>query len=316
MSAPIYRDPIEDGAADPTIIHRSGTNEWWMFYTRRRASLDTPDFEWIHGSPIGVAVSRDGGLTWSYRGTVAGLDDPADTGLNTHWAPEIVHVDGLYHMYLSYITGTHLDWRSHRSIVHFTSPDLEGWTRVGPLPLPTDNAIDAAVAPCPDGVYRLWYKDEAKGSATWVATSPDLFAWQVVGEAIPGKEGGFPHEGPNVFPLGGYIWMIVDEWRGQAVFRSQNAVDWERQGLILVEPGTAAVDRRFARHADIVTQDGWAALYYFTHPEWDEAASRAPMTPAARATAIHMARLTVVDGRLLAERDIGPLALDPALQRF
>ena len=316
MSAPIYQDPVENGAADPTVIHRAGTDEWWMFYTRRRADHQSADFQWIHGSPIGVAVSRDAGLTWTYRGTVAGLDDPADEGLNTHWAPEIVNIGGLYHMFLSYITGTHPDWNSRRTIVHFTSPDLETWTRVGPLPLPSDNVIDAAVAPCPDGLYRLWYKDEAKGSSTWVATSRDLYDWQVVGEVIPGKDGGFPHEGPNVFPLGGYIWMIVDEWRGQGVFRSTDAVTWERQGLILGEPGADRQDKRFARHADLVTQGDWAALYYFTHPEWEETSGNPPMTPAERATVIHVARLTVEDGRLVAERDVGPLALDPALQRF
>jgi hypothetical protein len=125
MSRPIYADPILDGAADPTIIHRRGTDELWMFYTVRRAAHEGPGVEWVHGSPIGVAVSTDGGATWAYRGTVAGLDDPADPGLNTHWAPEVIWGEGEYHMYLSYITGTPDRWPGFpRRIVHFVSLDL------------------------------------------------------------------------------------------------------------------------------------------------------------------------------------------------
>ena len=313
MSKSIFRDPVLDGAADPTVIQRRGTNEWWMFYTVRRAGHDGPGHEWIHGSPIGVAVSSDNGLTWSYHGTVAGLDDPADTGLNTHWAPEVIWGLGEYHMYLSYISGTPDTWERVRQIVHFTSPNLIDWTRVGPLALSSSNVIDATVALCRDGLYRLWHKDEADGSSTWSAISADLYDWTIGGRTIAGKPDGVPHEGPNVFQLGGWYWMIVDEWRGQGVFRSSDAVHWTRQGLILNRPGASADDTRFARHADVVTQGDWAALYYFTHPEWDEAPDTAPMTPETRRTTIHCARLTVQAGQLVAERDVGPLLLDASL---
>jgi beta-xylosidase len=313
MSAPIYRDPIQDGAADPTVIHRAGTDEWWMFYTNRRAQLASADHEWIQGSPIGVAASTDAGLTWQYRGTVAGLDDPADTGLNTHWAPEVVRFGDTYHMYLSYISGTDPAMRTPRSIVHFTSPDLTTWTRQAVLPLGSENVIDACVVALPEGGYRLWYKDEEKGSATWSATSPNLFDWTLEGEVLPGAPQANPHEGPNVFRLGGWYWLIVDEWHGQAVYRSDDLKSWQRQGLLLDAPGSDPMDRRFARHADVVPQGDWAAVYYFTHPEWDEAATPRPLTPTGRATAIHSAKIWVENGRLLADRDAMPLPLDPAL---
>lgn len=29
--SPLFRCPVFDGAADPTVIHRRGTAEWWMF---------------------------------------------------------------------------------------------------------------------------------------------------------------------------------------------------------------------------------------------------------------------------------------------
>jgi hypothetical protein len=312
MSAPIYIDPVLDGAADPAVIWHEGRREWWMFFTNRRAHLEGPGVAWIHGTPVTVATSPDG-LAWTRRGDVAGLDAPGDSGLNTHWAPEVIRVDGRYHMFLSYIAGAPAQFeRTERHIVHLVSDDLESWTRLQQLKLSSDFCIDACVARCPDGLWRLWYKDEADGSSTWSLTSTDLRDWRLEGRVLAGKDqGGMPHEGPNVFELGGWWWMIVDEWHGQAVFRSADACDWQRQGLILDAPGADPMDRSFARHADVVVQDGWAALYYFTHPQWDEAAKPAPETGAERRTVIHVARLTVVDGRLVAERDVGPLRLTP-----
>lgn len=307
MSAPIFRDPVNDGAADPTVIRKEGTDEWWMFYTNRRPAADGPKHSWIHGSPIGVAVSRDDGANWQYRGTVAGLDAPGDAvGGNTHWAPEVIFADGRYHMWLSYITGVPSDWPGvPRTITHFTSPDLETWTRVGPLALSSPRVIDAAVAPCPDGLWRMWYKDENNHSATWAATSRDLMDWTVEGEVIPGDKGGRGHEGPNVFVLGGWYWMIVDEWRGQGVYRSRDAVQWDWQGVVGDRPGSDPMDRRFLRHADVVPVGDHAVLYYFTHPEWDEASQTlGPQDVAARKTAIHHGRLTVVDDGLVFERDV------------
>ena len=37
-NAPLFRDPIYDGAADPTIIWNPKEKAWWIFYTNRRAS--------------------------------------------------------------------------------------------------------------------------------------------------------------------------------------------------------------------------------------------------------------------------------------
>lgn len=310
MSAPIFDDPIQHGAADPTVIRNRDTGEWWMFYTNRRANLGDPSWAWIHGSPIGVATSRDG-LKWTYRGTVAGLDDPADAGLNTHWAPEVIWARGAYHMFLTYMSGApDRVTNTPRTIRHFTSSDLEAWTPQGHLDLGYDNVIDAAVFECPDGLFRLWFKVEADGSATHVATSEDLYHWTAGGQVIPGAPDGAPHEGPNVFELGGHIWMIVDEWRGQGVYRSSDAVAWERQGIVLDAPGTAPGDARFARHADVVVTGNEAAIYYFTHPDWAETETPAPMTPEERRTVVHVARAWVEDGVLKADRNVEGVHLE------
>ncbi|MCU1406184.1 MAG: glycosyl hydrolase, partial [Glaciihabitans sp.] len=194
MSAPIYRDQLWQGASDPAVIRREGTGEWWMFYTQRRALLEGTGVEWVHGSRIGVAVSTNDGLSWHYRGVVDGLDEPGDTTLNTHWAPEIVRINGTYHLYLTWIKGTPNAWAGNqRHIIHFTSDDLEGWTRIGRMNVGSDVAIDAAVARTGDGRLRLWFKDEARESTTFGLVSDDGYAWEPEGVVIDGR----PHEGVN-----------------------------------------------------------------------------------------------------------------------
>ena len=47
MSAPIFADPVNDGAADPAVIWNAERREWWMFYTNRRPRHEGPGWEWI-----------------------------------------------------------------------------------------------------------------------------------------------------------------------------------------------------------------------------------------------------------------------------
>jgi hypothetical protein len=310
----LFHDPVHDGATDPTVIRHHATGEWWMFYTQRRASVDEPGVAWVHGSRIGVARSADG-LAWRYAGTVDDLrfdGGPEPDRAQTHWAPEVVFDGRRYRMYLTVIDGIPDRWEGHaRRIVEYVSDDLARWTVVGEVPLGSDRVIDACVARCPDGLWRMWVKDEADGSTTWTAASPDLGpgSWRVEGRAI----GGRPHEGPNAFELGGWWWMLIDEWRGMGVFRSPDAVTWERQGgpddVILGAPGRRRGDATFGRHGDVVVDGGRALLYYFTHPHWDGSELGSTDAASARRSAIFAAPLRVEHGVLVCERDAPLLPL-------
>ena len=67
---PLFRDPVYDGAADPTIIWNSKENKWFMFYTNRRANdVNSEGVSWVHGTPIGIAESKDGSH-WEDRKSV------------------------------------------------------------------------------------------------------------------------------------------------------------------------------------------------------------------------------------------------------
>lgn len=312
MSEPVFRDPLFDGASDPVLVRDRLSGRWSMFYTQRRATVDEPGVSWVHGSRIGVAESDDDGLTWSYRGVVAGLDPPDDPGPNTHWAPEVIDDGQRYHMLLTWIQGVPDRWVGHpRSIVHLVSDDLRNWSRLGPIDLDSDGVIDAAVARVADGRVGLWFKDERADSTTAVAFSNDLRHWSAPTPVV----GAPAHEGPNVFRLGGWFWMIVDEWRGQRVLRSADGLRWDEAGRILHEPGSHPLDRQVGRHADVVAGEHEAVVFYFTHPEWDGIQLADAAASATRRTAIHRARLTVEGDRLRCDRDapITPLPEPPPL---
>lgn len=275
-----YRDPVWDGPTDPVLVPDHLTGDWVLFYTQRRATEPgLTGVEWVHSTAIGVARSSDGGLTWAYQGTLDGLVPPGTELPATLWAPDVVRIGDQWIMYLTVLGGVRTDWTGTASIVQLASRDLVAWEHLGPIDLDSPRVIDAAVAPCGDGRHRLWYKDEARGSNTFSAvtsTPADPTSWVLEGLAIPGR----PHEGPKVFKLGGQFWMIVDEWRGQAVYRSEDASGgWTRQeyldGLILTAPETADGGPVAGRHSDVVPLDAAAdgreraLIIYFTHPHWN-----------------------------------------------
>ena len=326
MTAPLYRDPVHDGATDPVLVQHRGDGRWWLLYTQRRPGDPGAGVEWVHGTDIGVAVSDDGGATFTPRGVLDLADRPER---DTFWAPEVLWAAGEYHLYVTVVRGVPAQWSGHeRHVVHYVSDDLERWRRIGPVPLSSDRVIDACVAALPGGGWRMWFKDEAHGSHTWAADSGDLYAWHVVGPVVTDR----PHEGPNVFTLGGWHWMLVDEWRGQGVDRSADMSTWERDGIVLDRPGTRTDDGSVGLHADVVVADDDAYVVYFTHPGRSESraagaavhpgadagapaadagdvavgaeVSVGPMrTAAERRSAVQVARLRVVDGHLVCDRD-------------
>ena len=306
-----YRDPVWDGPTAPILVPDPLTGDWVLFYTQRRATeAGLSGVEWVHGTAIGVARSSDGGLNWAYQGTVDGLVPPGTELPATLWAPDVVRIGDQWIMYLTILGGVRTDWTGNASIVQLASRDLLAWEYLGAIDLDSPRVIDAAVALCGDGQYRLWYKDEARGSNTYSAVSStpaDPSSWVIEGLTIPGR----PHEGPKVFKLEGQFWMIVDEWRGQAIYRSEDAAGgWTRQedldGLILTAPETADGGPVVGRHADVVpleaSADGKerALVVYFTHPHWNGAdIDGMAADPKTHLSHVRAAVLEVRDGNLV-----------------
>lgn len=209
-------------------------------------------------------------------------------------------------MYLTYVPGIFTEWEHPRHIVHLTSTDLVRWRFQKVLDLMSEKVIDADVAQLPDGTWRMWYNQEPGGKLIAYADSKDLYNWEDHG-LVPGIGN---CEGPKVFRFKGSWWMVCDEWKGFAVYRSDDAEHWIRQpGNLLQEPGHGPYDDVAANHCDVVVRGDRAYIYYFAHlsrPRRQPGADGQPARPAPRAdglspntTFIQVAELKCEDGKTL-----------------
>jgi len=302
VPAPLYRDPVFDGAADPVLVWNPARQAWWMLYTQRRAKLDVPGVEWCHGTEIGVAESRDSGLTWVYAGTLAlSHPDPA----YSFWAPDVIRDDaGRFHLFVSYVPGpaeTHTRWGGERHIFHYASAALAAWTFLRRIPLSSDYCIDPTLFRTSAGAWRMWYKDEGHKSQTYAVESRDLEHWTPVEDPGVSKLYG---EGPKAFFFKGHYWLIKDPDSGLDVYRSADLAAWTYQGKILDKPGTRNSDGTIGKHADVGVCGERAYIIYFTHPFTQLAPERGGVWPLSnRHSAIQAAELEVIDGRLVCDRD-------------
>lgn len=309
-SRPLYRDPTYDGAADPVVIWNRERARWWMFYTNRRANVaGLSGVAWVHGTHIGVAESADGGATWETIGPLE-IELPQSIGGDepTHWAPDVIAgPDGRYHMYLTVVPGVFEDWKHPRSIVHLESANLVNWEYVSTLSLASDRVIDANVMRLGEWHWRMWYNNERDAKSIYYADSEDLYHWVDRGKAVADQ----PGEGPVVFKHGGQFWMICDVWEGLAVYRSADALSWERQASNLLDvPGEGPDDGVNGQHPEVVVQDETAYLFYFTHPDRASGLSGEPLNP--RRSTLHVTQLEFTNGEVSADRDKPvPINLDP-----
>jgi len=292
--APLFNDPIYNGAADPTIIWNHLEKQWWIIYTQRRHNGLGMGVADVHGSDLGVASSPDG-HNWLYRGTLEGL--AIEPGHNTWWAPEVMFHEGIYHMYASYVQGIPTSWDRPRKIIHYTSQDLWHWKFESILDLQSDRVIDACVVKTPQGIWRMWYKDECDNSYVHYADSTDLYHWEHKGCAVDMDS----HEGPNVFFLEGKWWYVADFWRGQGVFSGEDCLHWDFQGYILRDGSSRPDDYSKGNHGDILIHKGEAYIFYFAHTHPTPGENGRPGRPGG--TSLQVAHLRVEDGKLLCDRD-------------
>ena len=304
--SPLFRDPIFDGAADPSIVWNPLNHEWMIFYTQRRATLNLDGVAYCYGTAIGVATSTDAGITWRYKG-IANLPQ-SDTGLNTFWAPQVFQnaSDKKYHMLVTYIKGVYSDWGGVRQVLHFTSDNLKTWTPLYSLGL--SGCIDASTYQLDDGSWKVWYKDESRGSFTFASKSNDLIHWNSLDSCeISNRK----NEAPIVFKWKDSYWMITDptydNYTGLDVFRSTDATYWTFNNTILDEPGNRLDDNDQGRHADVKIINGQAIIFYFTHPgriylnNQDEDPDNGIYRY--RRSSLQVAELELIDGKIICNRD-------------
>ena len=294
---PVFDDPIFHGAADPVLVFHPKEKAWWMFYTNRRATIQDSTVSWVHGTKIGIAISKDG-LNWTYQDT-ANINYRPDVGY-TFWAPEIIADNGIFHMYLSYIPGIFTHWNHPAYIVHLTSKDLMKWDYQSTLQLSSNKVIDANVLKMPTGGWRLWYNDGADGKSMYYADSKDLYQWQDKGKVKTIGRG----EGPKIFEWQGKYFMIVDIWKGMDVYSSTDLNTWTKQpNRILEMPGSGMDDQAIGGHADVIVKNNHAYIYYFTHPDRRKDRPAPKNSFGDKRSVIQIAELKLTNGIITCDRN-------------
>lgn len=307
VPAPLFKDPNYHGSCDPEIVWNSHTQEWWAFYTARRATRQQATYV---GTPIGVAASEDW-RTWRFEGYCDFGPHKGKPDMPvTFWAPGIARDGETYHMYVTFKDNADPPWAGKGGIVHYTTPasDLKsGWKKVGMLKLEEGpDAIDAGVCKLDDKRWLMVYR--AKG-IRW-ATSTDLTNWRchglvktTNGKQLDQKFIGY-QEAPYPFKWGGCFWMLTDPHDGLAVYRSNDGQTWDYQGKILKQPGTRPHDNTRARHPSVAVVGDRAFLFYHVEP-WRPY----PTPPAEERTVeqkrsfLQVAELEIADGKLVCDRD-------------
>lgn len=303
LPAPLFRCPIYDGAADPCIEWNEARQEWWIFYTQRRANI--PHLQGVadcYGCKIGIAASKDCGKNWYYVGT-ANLPEPRQ-GHNTFWAPDVFKYKDDYFMLVTFIEGVHSFWGGDANLYFYKSKDLFNWELIERIE-DSVGCIDASAYHMPDGTWKMWYKSPASQTNTGI--SKDLKTWNLT-KTCEIKT--VPHEAPVVFYWKDRYWNIIDEcslgYVGLHCYESDDAIHWKMNNTILNKPGKRLDDKDQGRHCDVVVVEDRAFIIYFTHPgrfydkngiEIEES------TWEYRRTAIQMAELEFIDGKIICNRD-------------
>ena len=258
---PLYTDPVHHAPTDPVVVEApDGT--WWMFYTQRRAGGPLGGVAWVHGTDIGVAPLRRRRPDLDVRRRRRRSRPPTRAATRCGRRRSSASASE-YHMFLTHVPGTPDSWDGHREH-HCTTRrrDLAtGRTAARCRCPPTGSSTRASCA----ARWRLptLVQGRGAGSRAWsrrLAGPSHVDRRRPVDRRPPG-------EGANVFRLGEWWWMLIDEWRGR---RSTDRATWRigsGTGRILDE---RSADRGVGHHADVVVgrdenglEVGW--IFYFTH---------------------------------------------------
>jgi hypothetical protein len=257
VPAPLFRDPVFDGAADPSLVWHGPEKAWYLFYTQRRANQDLPGVSWAFGTKIGIAKSTDSGRTWTYAGTAEGLSRGMKE--ETFWAPHVFEDNGTFHMFVTFIPIIAERFGGGApQILHYTSKNLLQWEFSDAVDVGSDKIIDPAVVKLRDGRWLMVFRDDRQKSMTAKVTSPDLKNWTRI-EDVTGQG---RHEAPVVMFWKDKFWLFIDEWKGIAVYQSDDGIQYTRNNLILDRAGKRPDDNYFGSHPGLALAGDRAFIFY------------------------------------------------------
>ncbi len=308
VTKPIFADPNYHGSCDPEIVWNPTKQEWFVYYTARRATREQATYV---GTPLGVISSPDL-VNWRFRGYCSfdgkkGMPDNEDT----HWAPGIIAARDHLHMFATYKASAEPPWGGDGVIRHYKAPlddPIDGWKLAGVPEFHQPDPIDVSLLQI-DGEFRAYYRVGRGGGIQW-ASSPDLSQWTNHGKCLgdvnasPEVRGFGYQEAPYVFQWQGRYWMLTDPHEGLAVFHSPDGITWTQQQRILREPGEGEADATLARHPSVAVLDDRAFVFYHTEPNRPyPTPPPAQRTPHQKISFLQMAELEIENGQLVCDRN-------------
>lgn len=164
---PVYVDPDDDWAKDPSVIEVDGT--FYMYYTS--ANPWQGDGAGGKGEPrIDFATSPDG-LHWTYQGVAIPKGEPGAWDEERPQAPaKPILKDGTWYLYYA-----GKNPRRGVEIGYATSTDLRRWTKHPGNPLLAKGKCNDPFIFLEDGTYHLFYT--SGGDTILSVTSTDLVTW-------------------------------------------------------------------------------------------------------------------------------------------
>lgn len=299
--APLFRDSVTDGAADPSVVWNAKEKAWYIFYTQRRANMEMSGNEsWYMGTKIAIAKSSDQGRTWNYVGTAQGVSRGMQA--ETFWAPHVFEDNGTYHMFVTFIPKVVKSAKGQPEIAHFISKDMLMWEYSDTADVKSDDIIDPGVVKLRDGRWLMVFRDCRKQNRTAKVVSTDLKNWTRLDEL----SGDGHHEAPVVLFWKNKFWLFIDEWKGIGVYASDDGINYTRNSLILDKAGIRADDGYWGSHPGVALAGDRAFVFYHVHagrkigvdtPTLDQKGIEF------KRSSLQVAELELKEGKIVCDRD-------------
>ncbi len=309
--APLFRDPVFNGAADPSLVWHEAEKAWYLFYTQRRSNQELPGVSWAFGTKIAIAKSTDKGRSWNYVGTAEGLSRGLEQ--ETFWAPHVFEENGTFHMFVTFIPAISERFgggrpnppgseKKHPRILHYTSRDLTNWEFSDAVDVKSENIIDPGVVKLRDARWLMVFRDDGRKSKTAKVVSADLKNWTRI-ESVSGQD---RHEAPVVLFWKDKFWLFIDEWKGIAVYQSDDGIQYTRNNLILDQPGKRPEDGYFGSHPGVALAGDRAFIFYHCHHGktiGEKPDRKEENNLEYKLTSLQVAELEIRDGKMTCDRD-------------
>ena len=165
--APVYVDPDDDWAKDPSVIRMGDT--WYMYYTSANPWQDT-GCGGKGDSRIDYATSPDG-RQWTHQGLSIPKGKPGEWDEERPQAPaKPILKDGVYYMYYA-----GKNPKRAVEIGYATSTDLRHWTKHPGNPVLNQGKCNDPFIYFENGTYYLFYT--SGGDCIFYVTSNNLVDW-------------------------------------------------------------------------------------------------------------------------------------------